>query len=141
MNEGLVRWAAIAYTANFLAGVVTAIRGGFPAEPLGIRTRLPIAVDAIVGNGSALSAPPVMIFLMWRLLKGSSQTRQANGRLVLLSATFLAGAVAEPLSHRILRRGLPMHVRAIAALNIALPAVMLLGVVRSLVKPEPAEAR
>ena len=131
----------MAYTANFLAGVVTAIRGGFPAEPLGIRTRLPIAVDACVGNGTALSAPPALIFLLWRLLKGSSQSHKTKGRLVLLTSIFLAGAVAEPLAHRSLGRGLPNHVKAIAALNVALPAVMLVGVVRSLVEPEPADAK
>lgn len=140
MNERLVRWAAMAYTANFLAGIVVAIRDGHRAEPMGIQTRMPIAVDAIVGNGSALSAPPAMIFLLWRLLKGSNQSRKTKGRLALLTSTFLAGAVAEPLSHRILKRGLPMHVKAIAVLNIALPAVMLVGVVRSLVEPEVSEA-
>lgn len=137
MNElKVVQMAAVAYTANSIAGIVTAIRGGLRAEPVGIRTRMPIAVDALVGNGSALSAPPAMIYLLWRLLKGAAESRRARGRLVLVTATFLAGAVAEPLSHRILSRDLPKHVATIAVLNIALPTIMLIGAVKSLIDPE-----
>ena len=135
----IVRLAALAFTANFVAGIATAIRGGYRAEPIGIRTRIPIAADAIVGNGSALSAPPAMIYFLWKLLRSSSDNRRAKGQLVLLASTFLAGAVAEPLSHRILSRGLPKHVKAIGVLNIALPAAMLIGTVKSLVEPEAAQ--
>ncbi|MGI8517142.1 MAG: hypothetical protein ACR2ME_02190 [Acidimicrobiia bacterium] len=132
----IVRLAALAYTANFLAGIATAIRGGYRAEPIGIRTRIPIAADAIVGNGSALSAPPALMYLWWKLLRNSARSRIAKGQLVLLASAFLAGAVAEPLSHRILTRGLPKHVKAIGVLNIALPAAMLVGTVKSLADPE-----
>jgi hypothetical protein len=138
MQEGLIRWGALAYTANFAAGVLAAIRGNWRAEPLGIRTRLPVALDAMIGNGTALSAPPALIVLLWRLLNRPN-SRKTNGHLVLLTATFLAGAVAEPLSHRLFRHGLPFHVRVVAVLNILLPAAMLLGATSSLIERNAAE--
>lgn len=133
----MARMAAAAYTAVFFHGTATAVRRGYRAEPLGLRTGLSPLTDALAGNGTALSAPWPMILVLWHSLAASraqaGEGRRGRARLALLASLFLAGAVAEPVSHRLLKRQLPRDVAAIALLNVALPAVMLIGALSSLV--------
>ena len=133
--------AAVAYTAAFVAGSVLSVRRGYTAEPLGIRTGLSPGGDVMVGNGAALAAPSSMIALLWQAVisarKPGERGRRARARLAVLGAVFLAGAVAEPVSHRLVARQLPTPDAVIAALNIVLPLVIVAGAMTSLVSTEP----
>jgi len=140
----IARSSAIAYTAAFAWGSVLSLKRGYVAEPLGIRTGLSPTADVLVGNGAALAAPWSMIALLWHAIavaqKSGRRGRRARARLAVLSAVFLAGAVAEPISHRALARKLPMPDSVIAVLNIALPLAILGGSVASLLSPDPVHS-
>ena len=136
------RSAAVAYTACFVSGSVLSIKRGYGAEPLGIRTGLSPAADLLVGNGAALAAPWTMIALLWQAVTAARapgrKGRNARARMAALAALFLAGAVAEPVSHRLVARELPRPDAVIAALNIVLPVAILGGSLASLLAPSPS---
>ena len=138
----LARSAAIAYTASFVSGSVLSIKRGYGAEPLGIRTGLSPAADLLVGNGAALAAPWSMIALLWHAVIAArapgKKGRNARARMAGLAALFLAGAVAEPVSHRMVARELPMPDAVIAGLNIVLPVAIMGGSLASLLAPPPS---
>ncbi|CAN5782458.1 hypothetical protein BH23ACT5_BH23ACT5_08460 [soil metagenome] len=101
------------------------------AEPLGIRTGFTPGVNILLGGGAALAAPWPMIVAMGVWVRRAADDDPGGGRakrrLALLATLFLAGSVAEPVSHRILSHHLPASTRVIAALNIVLPIAMLVS--------------
>ncbi len=130
------RSAAVAYTAAFVTGSLLSIKRGYVAEPLGIRTGLSPKADLLVGNGASLAAPWILIVLLWQATtvahRPGRRGRYAQARLVVLGALFLAGAVAEPVSHRLVARQLPIPDAVIAAANILLPVGIMGGAVTAL---------
>lgn len=133
----IVRAGALVYTAAFGIGTVLSIRHSYPAEPLGIRTGLSPGWDALAGNGAALAAPwPMIALLWWSLARGGEDQRRGRrwrAGTAFLSATFLAGSVAEPISHRLMKGELPLLASVVASVNLVLPVLMLGGSVASLV--------
>ena len=132
--------AAVAYTAAFVAGSTISVRRGYAAEPLGIRSGRTVQQDVAMGlHGAALAAPWSMIVQMWVAIRLASQPgkRSRHGRawLVILSAMFVAGSVAEPISHKLLTKQLPAPDSMVAVANVVLPATMLFGAVFSLMQP------
>ena len=103
---GLARRAAIAYTGAFALGSVISVRRGYTAEALGIRTGWDVRKGVLTGlYGAGLAAPWNMIVQLWTALtlaqRPSPAGRRARAWLAFLSAMFLAGSVAEPVSHRV----------------------------------------
>lgn len=139
-SRRVVRSAAVAYTASFLAGSLISIRRGYVAEPLGIRTGNSVTRDVLLGNGAALAAPWNMIVQMWAAIALSARPGR-NGRrgkvwLAFLASMLLSGSVGEPVSHKIITRELPAVDSVIAVANIAVPAIMLAGALASLLAPD-----
>lgn len=132
--------AAGAYTAAFLAGTLVSIRKGYIAEPLGLRTGNSVRKDVLRGNGAALAAPWNMIVQMWVAVAMSRRPgrkgRKGRAWLALLAASFLAGSVAEPVSHKVISRELPVPERAIAIANVVIPGAILIGALVSLIDSE-----
>ncbi|HUO45675.1 MAG TPA: hypothetical protein VM470_02450 [Acidimicrobiia bacterium] len=135
-----VRVAAVAYTAAFLVGTLVSIRKGYVAEPLGIRTGNSVRRDVLRGNGAALAAPWNMIVQMWVAVAMSRRSgrkgRRGSAWLAFLGAAFVAGSVAEPVSHKVIARELPILETAIAVANIVFPGAILAGALASLVDGE-----
>lgn len=130
------RLAAAGYVPCFLAATILSVRRGHKAEPLGIRTPFPIPVDAAVGFGTGLAAPSPLIVWLWsarrRAISGGEEGRRATAGLALLGAFFLAGAAAEPVSHRLLAGRLRRDEGVLVTLNFVLPAMILGGALMSL---------
>lgn len=133
------RAASRAYIATGVAGTVVSVLRGRPAEALGIRTSLPVPVDVSLGLGAALAAPWPMLVALWRAQTAVDLTgnegRKAKARLVVLSALFLAGSAAEPISHDLLSRRLRGIEAMLAATNLTLPLVVLWAAVAALMEP------
>ena len=70
-----------------------------------------------------------------RLATGEAGSRW-RAWLAILAAMFVAGSVAEPISHKVLSRQLPAPDSMVAVANVVLPATMLVGAVISLVSTE-----
>lgn len=136
----LARSAAVAYTAAFLAGSFLSIRRGYAAEPLGIRTGNSVTRDVALGNGAALAAPWNMILQMWVAIALSRRPdrigRRGRAWLAFLASMFIAGSVAEPVSHKVINRELPAVDSAIAVANIVIPGVMLAAALATLTDSE-----
>ena len=137
----LARTAAVAYTGTFLAGSALSIRRNYPARALGIHTGDDVRKNVFVGvTGAGLAPPWNMIVQMWAALtlaKRPGMTgRRARAVLAFLSAIFVAGHVAEPISHRIVTNELPVPDAAVAVAGMAIPMVMLTGALKSLVEGE-----
>lgn len=130
------RLASIGYASCFLAATILSVRRGHKAEALGIRTPFPIPVDAAVGIGTGLAAPWPLIVWLWsvrgRAIGGTEEGRRATAGLALLGALFLAGAAAEPVSHRLLAGRLRPDERILVTLNLVLPLAILGGALMSL---------
>ncbi len=146
MTKGLnvARKAAFAYTAAFVAGSLISIKRGYVAEPLGIRTGKTVRAGVISGtDGAGLAAPWNMIAQRWMAVALSQRPGRAGRRgrawLAFLSAMFVAGAVGEPVSHKVMTRELPPPDAVVAVANIVLPIIMLGGALHSLVDDQEGE--
>ena len=133
--------AATAYTAAFVAGTAISVKRGYIAEALGIRSGRSVRQDVAMGLfGAALAPPWSMIVQMWLAVRLASQPgrpgRGGRAWLAILAAMFVAGSVAEPISHKVLSRQLPAPDSMVAVANVVLPATMLVGAVISLVSTE-----
>ncbi|MGQ0849831.1 MAG: hypothetical protein ACT4OP_12105 [Actinomycetota bacterium] len=134
----VARGAAAAYTLAFVAGTLLSLERGYPAEALGIRTGNSAQGDVLVGIvGAGLAAPWSLIVGMWIAVALSPRRgrpgRRAGAWLAFLAAMLMAGAVAEPVSHRVITGELPLLDAIVAVANIALPAVMLVAALFSLI--------
>lgn len=133
----VARSAAVAYTAAFAVGSAISVRRGYVAEPLGIRTGNSVTRDVVLGNGAGLAAPWNMIVQMWVALTVAQRPgrtgRRGRAWLAFLAAMFVAGAVGEPVSHKVMSRELPPADATVAVANIVLPIFMLGAALASLV--------
>lgn len=123
------RVAAAGYTACFVAGSFVSIRRGLKGTPLGLRTPFSVGIDVTAGFGAALAPPWPMVVGLWMAeLEGDrpgEAGRRARGWIALLAAVFLAGATAEPISHRLVGGRLRSGEAALATLNLCLPVIIL----------------
>lgn len=130
------RLASASYALCFLVATILSVRRGHKAEALGIRTPFPIPVDAAVGIGTGLAAPWPLVVWLWRArrlaISGAEEGRRATAGLALLGGLFLAGAAAEPVSHRLLAGRLRRDEAIIVTLNLVLPMAILGGALMSL---------
>ncbi|HUP15336.1 MAG TPA: hypothetical protein VM848_04725 [Acidimicrobiia bacterium] len=137
----IARSAATAYTVTFVAGSYLSIKRGYPARALGLDMGSDVRRSVLGGvHGAGLAAPWNLVVQMWLSL-GLAPRADANGRrarawLAFLSALFVAGAVSEPVSHRIVTRDLPPADTVVAVANIVLPILMLVAALASLVDGE-----
>lgn len=131
------RLASASYALCFLVATILSVRRGHKAEALGIDTPFPVPMDAAVGIGTGLAAPWPLVAWLWRerrlAISGAEEGRRATAGLALLGALFLAGAAAEPVSHRLLAGRLRRDEAIIVTLNFVLPIAILGGALLSLV--------
>lgn len=130
------RLASASYASCFLVATILSVRRGHKAQALGIRTPFSIPVDAAVGIGTGLAAPWPLVVWLWRARRlaigGPQEGRRATAGLALLGALFLAGAAAEPVSHRLLAGRLHRDEAIVVTLNFVLPSAILGGALLSL---------
>lgn len=137
----VARSAAIAYTVTFVAGSYLSIKRGYPARALGIDMGSDVRRGVLGGiHGAGLAAPWNLIVQMWVALRLAPRAgvtgRRARAWLAFLSALFVAGSVAEPVSHKIVTRDLPPTDTMVAVANIAVPITMFVAALASLVGAE-----
>lgn len=133
--------AAIAYTGLFAVGSFLSIKGDYPAEALGMKTGWSTKKGVLFGiSGGGLAAPWNMILQLWIAIgmAGAPGRKGRRGKawLVFLASMFIAGAVAEPVSHKIVTRELPPPDMAVALANIVVPALMFGGALVSLIEED-----
>jgi hypothetical protein len=120
------------------SGSYLSIKPDYPAEALGIRTGVTTRARVLSGiHGGGLAAPWNLIVQLWLAawIAGGPGWKGRWGRawLAFLSSLFVAGQVAEPVTHWIVTHELPGPDSAVAIANIAVPMVMLGGALMSLV--------
>lgn len=113
-----MRRLACAYAVFAALGTVIGVRNADSAAPFGIRTGRSTGFDAVVGYGTALSAPWPMVLL----LLAHAGRRQSVVRI--LSVIFLVGAAGERSTWE--WKGRPGVEQTVIAANFLLPAWMLL---------------
>lgn len=126
------RWAprvAMTYVALGLVSTFVGIAGAIKAEPLKLSTGWSVTTDALLGIGTGISAPWPLLAVT---LVASGRVRGHHGLLWqrvlgVLSGTFLVGALVEPVTWRGLRQVEDGIVATVAALNVALPVLLLLA--------------
>ena len=133
----LARKAAAVYTGVFVAGSALSIKRDYRAEPLGMKTSWSTKKGVLSGiQGAGLAAPGHLIVQMWlaSALAGAPGKRGRKGRawLAFLSALFIAGAVSEPVSQRVVVGDLPVPDKAVVVANVVVPGFMLGGALLSL---------
>lgn len=141
----VTRAASAAYVPCFVVASVMSVVRGHKAYPLGIHTPFPVPVDVAVGAGTGLSAPWPMIIWLWsarrRVASRGAEGRRATAVMALLGSLFLAGSVAEPISHRLLAGRLRRDEAVLVVLNLALPIAMLVGALVSLVGRDASDRK
>lgn len=120
---------SVLYLANAGLGTWLAIRLDLPGRPFGLRTGLTPVWDFVLGLGTALSAPLVLLVALVVLntlirRQGAIRRRAAAG-LALLGTGFLIGMLAEPITWRLLRSSEVDPVLAgVVIANLVLPVVI-----------------
>lgn len=116
MRSTTRRWLAL-HAALTAGSTALAIARGLPAAPFGIATRRTAAFDALIGYGTAVSAPWPVAAGMWTL----------GPRMLTMAAPALAiGQLSEPLVwHRATWRD-PV-LAATIAMNLTLPIAIALS--------------
>lgn len=141
----VARKAAAVYTALFGVGSVLSIKHDYPAEALGIKTGWSTKKGVLSGiHGAGLAAPWHMILQMWVAIRLADAPGVAGRRgrawLAFLAAMFIAGSVAEPVSHKIVTRDLPPGDMTVAVGNVVIPAVVLVAALVSLTDTSDAKS-
>lgn len=117
---------AILYLLNAMIGAVLAIREGLPGRFLGLRTGLGARDDFLVGLGTALSPPLVLIVaqiafiaLAWR------RERLGIIGLSVSGIGFCLGMLGEPITYEVWRRPSAEPRKAVViAGNVLLPLLI-----------------
>lgn len=135
----VARKAAVAYTGLFAVGSFLSIKRDYPAEALGMKTGWSTKKGVLCGiHGGGLAAPWNMILQLWIAvgLAGAPGSRGRRGKawLAFLASMFIAGSVAEPVSHKIVTRELPSQDMVVALANIVVPVLMFGGALVSLIE-------
>jgi hypothetical protein len=117
---------AAVYVANAAIGTIVAVDEGLPGRPFGIATGLSPATDFLVGLGTALSPPLVLLVaLAVVVLMAVRGVRWAAAMSAVAGAGLLLGMLAEPITYRVLSPGgFEFTLAAIVALNRVLPVVL-----------------
>jgi hypothetical protein len=105
-----------------------AVNDDLPASPLGISTGLEVPIDFLVGLGTALSAPLVLLLAFAVAVVAASRGgRLPLGVMAVFGVGFGTGMLAEPITYRVLSPGgfEPVHA-AIVVGNLVL-AVAIVG--------------
>lgn len=113
---------AAAYTANVALGSIVSISNDLAARPLGLGTGWSVERDLTVGLGAGLAAPWPMVAMLWWAC--SSGTALGTMTIRVLSAMFVAGALAEEATYRA-ANGRVSRMASIAAMgNLLIPLLM-----------------
>jgi hypothetical protein len=130
-RAGLVAGTVI-YLANGALGTVVAVDKGLPGEPFGITTGLDPATDFLVGLGTALSPPLVLLVaLAVVVLIAVRGVRWGAILSAVAGAGFLLGMLAEPITYRVLSPGgFEFTLATIVVLNLVLPVILGLSALR-----------
>lgn len=130
MTQSLaLRWVSGAYLATAALGTWVAVRDDLAGRPFGWDLPLSPLANFVVGLGTALSAPLVLLLaLVWFnvLLGREPKTgRRAAGLIALLAIGFLVGMLAEPITWQLFDSGaVDLLPAAIIVANLVLPAIM-----------------
>ena len=131
-----LRWVSGAYLAAAALGTWVAIRDDLVGRPFGWDLPLSPLANFLVGLGTALSAPLVLLLaLVWlnTLLGREPKTgRRAAGLIALLGIGFLVGMLAEPITWQLFggSGSLDLLPAAIIVANLVLPAAMVILALR-----------
>ena len=130
-RAALVTTAAV-YVVNAAAGTIVAVDEGLPGRPFGITTGLSPASDFVVGLGTALSPPLVLVVALTVLVLAAVRgARWAAVLTALAGAWFLLGMLAEPITYRVLSPGgFELTPATIVAFNLVLPVILGLSALR-----------
>lgn len=128
--------AAGAYIVTAAFGMRVAVREGLGAEPVGIRMGSASPRDALLTNGTALSAPPAMLVALASNLPGSRRGRRRSlAVLAGLGAAFVSGMLAEPVTAEVLAAPTDHPERtAVVVANVLIPAAMAVLALRELAR-------
>lgn len=131
--------ATVAYTGLFAVGSFLSIKRDYPAEALGMKTGWSAKRGVLSGmQGAGLAAPWNLIVQLWVAvtMAGAPGRKGRRGKawLAFLASMLLAGSVAEPVSHKIVTRELPLPDATVALANIIVPILMLGGALVALVE-------
>jgi hypothetical protein len=130
-----MRWVSGAYLAAAAVGTWVAVRDDLPGRPFGWDLPLSPVANFVVGLGTALSAPLVLLLaLVWLnvLLAREPETgRRAAGLIALLGIGFGVGMLAEPITWQLFVSGsVDLLPGAIIVANLVLPASMVILALR-----------
>lgn len=123
------------YLITAALGTWVAIRDDLRGRPFGVSSGLAPEWDFIVGLGTALSAPLILlvalIMLNGLVWWGGKAGRKAAGWLAVLGSGFLVGMLAEPITWSVLSpSGFDLLLAGIVALNLVLPPAIVLLALR-----------
>jgi hypothetical protein len=118
--------------ANAVAGTIVAVDEGLPGRPFGLATGFAPTTDFLVGLGTALSPPLILLVaLAVVVLVAARGVRWGAVLSALAGAGFLLGMLAEPVTYRVLSPGgFEATPAAIVALNLVLPMILGLSALR-----------
>ena len=124
-----LQWVSGAYLATAALGTWVAVRDDLAGRPFGWDLPLSPLANFVVGLGTALSAPLVLLLTLVCLnvlLRREPKTgRRAAGLIALLGMGFLVGMLAEPITWQLFGSGaVDLLPAAIIVANLVLPAAM-----------------
>jgi len=139
-RRGLVT-ASSAYLVNAVVGTWLAISNDIPGRPLGIQTRLPVALDFILGLGTGLSAPLSMLIALAVLTVSIARrdSRRSVFWIRFLGWCLLVGMLIEPILGEAIRGERELLVTGVIVVNVLLPILILGLAIRTARDAAPAE--
>lgn len=123
---------AAVYVANAAIGTLVAVDEGLPGRPFGLATGFSPTRDFLIGLGTALSPPLVLLVaLAVVVLVAARGVRWGAVLSAVGGAGFLLGMLAEPITYRVLSPGgFEATLAAIVVLNLVLPVILGLAALR-----------
>lgn len=130
-----IAWVSCAYVAIAVSGTWLAVRDGLVGRPFGRPIDMTPLSGFVLGPGTALSGPLVLLLALvaanLRLRQGERAGQRAAGWIAILGAGFLGGMLAEPIFWDVLEAGEVGPLKsAIVTANVVLPLSMVILAIR-----------
>lgn len=130
-----IAWVSGAYLATAGLGTWLALRDGLVGRPFGWKVDMTPLFGFVIGLGTALSAPLVLLLALVAanllMRQGERAEHRAAGLIALLGAGFFAGMLAEPISWEVFEgTNVGPLIAAIVMANVWLPLLMVVLALR-----------